>query len=314
MEAPLFESLLKAADEHGLRFDDPAPPRSRYCEVDGLRLHHLDWGLEGKPGMLLLHGIAVSAHSWDFFSLAMRRHFHVRALDHRGHGDSEWASDKDYRRERMADDVVDLVRRLKLAPLVLVGHSMGGAVALLAAARIPESVRAMVIVDSTLGPRAGRNRIQRFMQGPDTFNSIEDLARHATRFNPRRDLDQLMGSLRLRVRELPDGRWTWKYDSYLRDPNQNRPPPDFNALWEAIENLPCPMLVVRAGDRSHISDDLVPRLEAQAPRLRLVTVARSGHSVMGDNPPVFEAEVTRFLQEVGAIPSARQATGGGARG
>ena len=310
MEAPLFKSLLNAAAEHGLEFDDPVPPRSRYCEVDGLRLHHLDWGVADKPAMLLLHGIAVSAHSWDFFSLAMRRHFHVRALDHRGHGDSEWAPDKDYRRERMAEDVVELAARLELVPLVLVGHSMGGAVALLSAARMPETVKAMVIVDSTLGPRPGRNRIQRFMQGPDTFDSIEDLARHATRFNPRRDLDQLIGSLRLRVKELPDGRWTWKYDSYLRDPNQSRPPPDFKAIWEAIENLSCPMLVVRASDRSHISDDLVPRLEALAPRVRLVTVPRSGHSVMGDNPPVFETEVTRFLQEVEAIPAAQRATGG----
>lgn len=296
-----FSDLLRAAADLGLSFNDPEPAMARYWAIDGLRLHFLDWGRQGNPPMLLLHGAAVTAHSWDFFSLAMRPSFHVYALDHRGHGDSAWDPSRDYRRERLAGDVADFTERFALSPLVLVGHSMGGAVALLAARQMLEIVEAIVIVDSTLGPRTRPSRVQRFIQGPDRFASLEAMARHASRFNPRRDLRKLVGSLRHNARQLPDGQWTWKYDPALRDPSKPRPPADFDALWEALETLPCPILVVRASDRSHISDDLVPRLDGLAPRVRLVTVPDSGHSVMGDNPSAFQRAVTEFLNDCGLL-------------
>lgn len=297
----LFGGLLESAREQGLSFVDPAPPKDGDRTVDGLRLHYLDWGIAGNLPMVLMHGRAVTAHSWDFFSLTMRPHFHVYALDHRGHGDSAWAADGDYRRERHADDLVAFVDALRLDSIVLVGHSMGGAVSLLAALRLTDKLRAMVIVDSTLGPRRGPSPVGQFIEGPDVFPSLEAFAAHAHRFNPRRDPTRLLASLRHNTMQLPDGNWTWKYDKRLRDPRHPSSPPDYPAMWQSLQTVPCPVLIVRAGERSHINDDLLPEIHSLAPRVQLVTVPDAGHSVMGDNPKGFAAAVATFLKNAGAM-------------
>jgi len=57
---------------------------------DNLLLHGLDYGGRGRPPLLFLHGGSAHAHWWDFVAPAFTEHFHVMALDQRGHGDSQW--------------------------------------------------------------------------------------------------------------------------------------------------------------------------------------------------------------------------------
>src|SRR5688500_7883120 len=73
-------NLFDAARAAGIQFTEAVLPEDKYVEANGMRLHYLDWGHPEKPAMLLLHGGAQSAHSWDFFSLAMRDHFHIVAV------------------------------------------------------------------------------------------------------------------------------------------------------------------------------------------------------------------------------------------
>jgi esterase len=298
----LFSATLTAARERGISVINPAPPEDCTCIVNGLRLHYLDWGTNGKPAMVLLHGFAVTAHAWDFFSLTARADFHVYALDHRGHGDSEWAPDGNYRRDQYVADLTAFVAALHVDSLVLIGHSLGGGVALLAARQLAPRMRALVIVDSTLAPRRSPNTISQFIEESDTFPSLEEFADYAIRLNPRRTKAGLLRSLPHNARQLPDGHWTWKYDPLLRDPNQPRTPPDFAAMWSALSTAPCPVLYVRAGESSHLADEFVPALASLAPCVRLVTVPHAGHSVMGDNPVAFTAAVRRFLAEVMTEP------------
>src|SRR5262245_42158071 len=132
---------------HGAR---PAPSESRFLEANGVRLHYLDYGTAGLTPMLCLHGGAVNAHWFDFVAGGFTAGYHVRALDHRGHGDSAWAQPPDYRYERYAADVAEVVRQLDLRDFVLVGHSMGGLVSLVYAATYPGRVKKVAIIDSTL--------------------------------------------------------------------------------------------------------------------------------------------------------------------
>src|SRR5438067_3268189 len=115
--------------------------------LNGLRFHYLDWGA-GSPdaqAMVCLHGFTSHAHSWDGLAQAMRGTYRVLALDQRGHGQTEWATD--YHPARRVEDMEAFVAALELDRFVLVGLSMGGRAAFQYAARHPETVERLVIVD-----------------------------------------------------------------------------------------------------------------------------------------------------------------------
>src|SRR5205823_8425497 len=154
-------------------------PLDRELVVKGLRLHCLDWGGEGRPPLLLLHGFTGHAHAWDTLSLALQPHFHVYALDQRGHGDSDPADV--YNAVAAFDDIAGVVDQLGLTSLVLVGLSMGGRNAMYFAAKRPDRVRTLVVVD--IGPEIS-TRAARPSAGPaepDTWESIEQAAQHLHR-------------------------------------------------------------------------------------------------------------------------------------
>jgi len=102
-------------------------PEDRYLDINGLRLHYLDWGNYGLQPMLLLHGFLSHAHAWDDFALNFRSRFHVIALDQRGHGESEWSREAAYTLDDYFVDIARFVEALNLRKLILIGHSMGGA-------------------------------------------------------------------------------------------------------------------------------------------------------------------------------------------
>src|SRR5688500_1399436 len=128
----------------------PAPHTSRHVEVNGVKLHYLDYGTDGRTPMLCLHGGAVTAHWFDFVAAGFTADYHVRALDQRGHGDSQHADPPDYRYQTSASDLAAVVEKLDLRDFVLVGHSMGGLVSLVYAATYPGRVKKLVLIDSTL--------------------------------------------------------------------------------------------------------------------------------------------------------------------
>jgi pimeloyl-ACP methyl ester carboxylesterase len=292
----LFAAMLEAAQRKGISITDTSPPTRRTCLANGLALHFLDWGGEQLPPMLLLHGALLQAHLWDFFSLEMRRQFHIHALDLPGHGDSQWSSDGIYSRPRVADAVARLVEKLDLTSLIVIGHSFGGSLGALVAARLADRVRAMVMVDSTLLPTGRPGVRQRAAGGPAAFATFEDFAEHAAGLGGRqRNPARLSSSLRWNARQLENGSWTWKYDPALRQTSLG--PSDFEDVWSALQGFPHPVLFVRAGDHSHLSDEAADRLRT-LPNVRLVVVPDAAHNVMSDNPSGFRREVAGFLESV----------------
>jgi len=126
----------------------PTEPTHRYLEVEGRRLHYLDWGGDpGKRTFVLLHGGAAHAHWWDGVAPMLTPYGRVLALDFRGHGRSQWADSEHYGPPSYLKDVRGLIDSLGTRA-VLVGHSMGGAVAQRVAVAHPELLDALIMVDA----------------------------------------------------------------------------------------------------------------------------------------------------------------------
>jgi len=261
----------------------------------GLRFHYLDWGSEGKPPFVLLHGGAQTAHSWDEFAPVVRGDYHVYALDQRGHGDSDWAPDGDYSRQPQCEDVAAFVSTLQLSPFILAGLSMGGINTITYAARYPQTVKAVIIVD--VGPEIetrGRENIHNFTR-IDELDSFEAFVERAHQFNSRRSVDNLRQRLSYNLKQQPNGKWTWKFDQ-KRLGAGGRSGSDPEGLWEDVRKIRCPTLIIRGGESDILTPEAAQRLQTAIPQSRLAVVPGAGHSVMGDNPAGFAATVLDFLR------------------
>ena len=266
-------------------------------KLGSLKFHYLDWGNPRAQPMLLLHGGGQTAHSWDEFSEAMREHYHVIALDQRGHGDSDWSPRKIYSMHAQLRDITRFVNALKLSKIVLIGLSMGGRNSITYAATHPEKLDRLVIVDigpETM-PQGGRAR-QEFVQD-DVQPTLEAFVERAHKFNPRRPMEQLRERLQWNLRQLPDGRWTWKYDLHGRNAGSPRRMP--NDLWPYVARIKAPTLIVRGAESDTLSPDVAERMHLVIQGSTLTDVPRAGHTVPGDNPPGFLAAVSAFLKQSG---------------
>jgi len=105
-------------------------PTSNSFISQRLKLHYVDWGNEGAPPLLLVHGGRDHCRSWDWVAEKLADRYHVIAPDLRGHGDSAWSPDANYDMDAFVYDLAQLIHQLDLAPVTIVAHSMGGNVAL----------------------------------------------------------------------------------------------------------------------------------------------------------------------------------------
>jgi N-formylmaleamate deformylase len=122
------------------------PRQGRHALVNGIRLHYVRLGL-GRPPLVLIPGITSPAVSWEFVGERLADHNDVYVLDNRGRGLSQGGADLGYRLDDYAADTESLIRALALERAAIVGHSMGARIAVRLAARAPDCVGKLVLVD-----------------------------------------------------------------------------------------------------------------------------------------------------------------------
>jgi esterase len=294
--------LRAAAARARLELPEFVLPAEHDVLAGRIRLHYLDWASPaGGTDVLLLHGGGLTAHTWDLTCLALRPDYRCIALDQRGHGESEWSPNLDYSLAAHLGDIEQFVAALGLRDFVLVGMSLGGLNSIAFASRHSELLKALVLVD--VGPEirlAGTARIREFVTGEGEFSSVDAVIDRAMSFNPRRDPELLRASLMNNLRQLPDGKWTWKYDRrhYGRfDPMQDS---DRAGLALRVPDIGCPTLVVRGAQSDVFHDEDAEKLVRSLPDGRWVKVPDAGHTVQGDNPRDLVRELRKFLADVGA--------------
>jgi pimeloyl-ACP methyl ester carboxylesterase len=271
----------------------PARHESRSVEANGLTLRYLDYGSEGRPAMLCVHGGAAHAHWYDFVADGFTGDYHVRSIDLRGHGDSAWQEPPSYSYRDYASDLDAAVRSLDLRDFVLVGHSMGGMVSLLYAATYPGRAKALVVVDTMLNLPAERVAMLREVgnkPGSNYATQQELVARF--RLRPGRSVaaPEVVHHIGAKSgREQPDGTWRLKFDRTVyatREDHDGRP------HWNDIA---IPALLVRGEHSDRITPEVYADARARCPQLELATVAGAYHHVMLDNPAGFVAALRPFL-------------------
>jgi esterase len=271
-------------------------PRDAVVRVGDLALHYVEWGPVDAPPVVLLHGITGHARVWDRLARALAARFRVLALDQRGHGDSAAPADADYRVAAMAADLAGFADALHLRRLSLVGHSLGGRIAIAYAAEHADRVDRLVLVD--IGPDIhlpGLRRVREMMaQAPELIESEEWAIDYIGRANPLSDPEELRHRVRHGLRRRPDGTLTWKYDKGLRDMMRQgtRDPID---LWAPLARIASPTLLVRGRESDILSTEVAGRMLEVLPRGELVEVDRAGHTVPGDQPEAFARVVSAFL-------------------
>ncbi len=294
-----FASLLQSAAELGIPHRPDVRYVSRNVVLNHLRLHLLEWGEAASPPVLLLHGGNQSAHSWDLVSLHLADRYHVLALDQRGHGDSEWARDADYFAPAMARDAEALLRREGAADPIVIGHSMGGQVALTLATAAPDLARALVIVDvAPTVSEEGVRAIGDFVTRNAEFDSIEAFVDQVAGYDPYRSRAHMERTARYNLIERVDGRYISKSDRILHEESfraarTERAP---RVGLEEVRGIRAPTLVVR-GERSNVlAAEAAAEFVSALPEGSLVTVPDCGHNVQTQNTPGFLAAVQPFLE------------------
>jgi pimeloyl-ACP methyl ester carboxylesterase len=273
--------------------------QDRRVSARGLTFHYVEWGAASAPPLLCLHGITQTAQSWDEVAADLARDYRVLCVDQRGHGDSDWAPDGDYTRQTQAADVDAITDALGLTRVVLAGMSMGGINAITFTAVHPDKIRALIIVDVSPEIQArGVENIRTFIQASDVLDSFEAFVERAHQFNPRRSLDNIRSRLSYNLKQLPDGKWTWKYDTALRSPQRGFQASALLNLWDDVKRIRCPTLIIKGGESDILSAESAAKLQQAIPGSRLAVVPGAGHSVMGDNPTVFAAAAREFLKTV----------------
>jgi pimeloyl-ACP methyl ester carboxylesterase len=296
-----LQDLRTAAAVAGVEVPEFVVPEDHDIILRRMRFHYLDWGTRGRPAILFLHGGGLTAHTWDLVCLPLRREYHCLALDQRGHGDTEWSPVMDYSLEAHLGDIEAFVDLLGLEGFVLVGMSMGGINSIAYAGRHSHRLLGLVLVD--VGPEArvtGARRIWEFTATPAELNSVDEFVERAVSFTPLRDPRLLRRSLLHNLRQLPNGKWTWKYDQRHRGRLDMQELIDrHRKLWEEIPQITCPTLVARGALSDVFLDEDAEKLAKALPKGRWVRVDGAGHTVQGDNPGGLLEVLGSFLREIG---------------
>jgi pimeloyl-ACP methyl ester carboxylesterase len=287
-----FGLFHENAAEFGLAYDGPPVVRRETVEVaPGRRLSALVWG-DTAPELVLLHGGAQNAHTWDTVALALDRP--LVAIDLPGHGHSDAPADGTLGLRANAADVATAIAALAPEALAVVGMSLGGLTTIALADDRPELVRKVVLVDVTPkveGP--GAAAIIAFVNGPESFADFDELLARTIEFNPTRSESSLRRGILHNALQRDDGSWVWRYRRFADGDASERSIPAED-LWDALAGIQVPIMLVR-GMRtgSVVDDDAEAELRRRQPTARIEHVIEAGHSVQGDDP----LELARLLQD-----------------
>ena len=264
---------------------------------------------ETGPRVVFVHGLFGQGKNWTSIAKGLADRHRVTLLDLPNHGHSAWTDQADYL--DMAEMVAAELEALG-EPVTLVGHSMGGKVAMQVALRRPELLRALVVVD--VAPVEYPTRGGRTDDPDEEATPFADFiaamqAVDLDRLGSRREADEALRNavpsrtvrsflLQSLVREGlgDDGGWRWRLnlEALERDLDRLRgfPEPPEGAHFDG------PVLWIAGADSTYVLPGDRARMDALFPQTRLVRIKNAGHWVHSEQPETFLETLRRFLERV----------------
>lgn len=269
--------------------------KERRFTANGLTLNCVDYGGEGNPPILFLHGGSAHGHWWDFIAPHFTHRFHALALDQRGHGESEWPEEWGYGTRHYVSDLEQLIDNWGMGAPVLVGHSMGGHNVLVYATRHPDKLRAMVAIDSPpIYSEMAVNFLRSLAEKPARRFTSMDEAVENFRVLPRETVAKkeiLDYVARHSFKRTEEGEWIHKLDrrTMIREPLD---------IWDDLAKITCPALFVKIRKSPLVDIETARKMVAMMPTGKLAEIDDSYHHVMFDNPTALVATLTEFLRDI----------------
>jgi pimeloyl-ACP methyl ester carboxylesterase len=261
--------------------------------------------VEGLP-VILAHGGGQTRRAWKKISSLLAGHgFRAIAIDLRGHGESDWASDGAYEFADFAGDLVAISEKLDRRP-ALIGASLGGLAGIIAEGQLsPGRFASLTLVDIAPQMEAtGIARIVGFMSAHarEGFASPDEAARAISEYMPHRPSRKASAGLTHYLRRKPDGRYYWHWDpefidGILRSNTHGSELGDHgqSELNSAAMKLSLPVHLVRGGSSDLVSEQAVEHFRNLVPHATYSDIADATHMVVGDQNDVFGTAIVDFL-------------------
>jgi pimeloyl-ACP methyl ester carboxylesterase len=289
-------------------FREAIAVRPEDCElsVEDCRIHYLRWGESGKPGLIFIHGGAAHAHWWSFIAPLFATEYRVAAIDLSGHGGSGRRA-AGYPRETWAREVLAVARHAGFdGPPILVGHSMGGFVAITAAAAYGEQLAGAVVLDSPVrrpDPEAEEGAHGRSFRNPKVYPDIDTALRHfRTVPDQPSSLPFILDFVaRHSLTRVADG-YTWKFDPVIFRRETPR------ASHEVLPQVKCRIALFRSEHglvTPDIGEYMYELLGRNAP---VIEIPEAYHHMMLDQPLLLVTGLRTLLADwEHSVPLARRA-------
>lgn len=243
-----------------------------------MKLYHRELG-EGKP-MMILHGLFGYSDNWQTHAKKLAEYYRVILVDLRNHGRSDWSDDFSY--EIMTDDVLELCNDLGLEELILVGHSMGGKVAMHVAAKNEDLLEKLVIVD--MGTKEYPMHHDHILEGINavTLDNVSARSEAEKQMEPFIESEGIKQFLLKNLYWKEKGQLSWRMNVQVLEREMAK----ILGAFQADEIL-TPTLFIRGAMSNYILDKDISSLELQFPDIEMETIENAGHWVHAEAPNEF---------------------------